>query len=290
MKFFQSKESIGIFFAIIAYLSFSILDAFQKTAVLYHSIFQLLLIKYFFVLFLSFFLSYRKKKYFFFKSRRVKLQIFRSILSIIESGCFVLAFRYLPLADAHSIGSLAPIIVVILSVIILKEYVSYKTWIAIFIGFIGVLIIMRPGLSIFDPKSFIPLSAAFFLALYQIVTRQVSAYDSPETSLFYNGIVGISLTSALSYFYWQELNSLSIIFFIMIGTFFSLGYYFQIVALTKARASIIQPFHYTLIFWAIIFGFIFYDDFPDMPTIIGALLIVFSGIYIAKLELVSKQK
>jgi EamA-like transporter family. len=121
MTFFKSKENLGIFFCILAYLSFSILDAVQKTAVIYHSIFQLLLIKYIFVLILSFFESYRKKKYFFFKTKNLKLQIFRSFLSIIESGCFVLAFKYLPLADAHSIGSLKAIIVVILSVIILKN-------------------------------------------------------------------------------------------------------------------------------------------------------------------------
>ena len=90
-------------------------------------------------------------------------------MSIIESGCFVLSFKYLTLADAHSIASLTPVIVVALSAIILRENVNLKTWIAIFFGFLGVLIIMRPGLSIFDPKSLIPLVAAFFLSLYQII-------------------------------------------------------------------------------------------------------------------------
>ena len=153
MPFFKSNESLGIFFAIFAYLNFSILDAIQKTAVIHHSIFQLLLIKYSFVLILSYFESRRKSSYKFYKSKNIKLQIIRSILSIIESSCFVLAFRYLSLADAHSIASLTPIIVVGMSAIFLKEYVSPKTWIAIFIGFVGVVIIMRPGLSIFDSKS-----------------------------------------------------------------------------------------------------------------------------------------
>ena len=82
---------------------------------------------------------------------------------MIESGCFVLSFKYLSLANAHSIGSLAPVIVVALSAIILKEKVSAKTWIAIFIGFVGVLIILRPTSSIFDPKALLPLIAAFVL-------------------------------------------------------------------------------------------------------------------------------
>ena len=95
MFFLKSKESFGIFFAIIAYFNFSILDAIQKTAVIYHSIFQLLLVKYFFILFLSYFESHRKNNYQFYKSKNIKLQIVRALLSIMESLCFVLAFRYL---------------------------------------------------------------------------------------------------------------------------------------------------------------------------------------------------
>ena len=221
----------------------------------------------------------RKKNNTFYKSGNIKIQLLRSVLSPIESGCFILSFRYLSLADVHSIGSLTPVIVVALSALILREHVSLKTWIAIFIGFIGVLIIMRPGLSIFDPKSLIPLAGAFFLSIYQIVTRKASEKDSNETCLFYTSIVGIILMGIIGYNYWQPLMNLSLLFFIAIGLFFSLGLYFQIIALSMARAGIIQPFHYTLIFWAIILGYIFYSDLPDIPTLIGAAVITVSGIY-----------
>jgi drug/metabolite transporter (DMT)-like permease len=276
---FKSLESMGMLFAVMAYFSFSLLDAVQKTAIIYHSVFQILLVKYTFVLLLSFFESRRKKNYTFYKSENIKIQLLRSVLSIIESACFILSFRYLSLADAHSIASLTPVLVVALSAIILREHVSLRTWVAIFIGFIGVLIIMRPGLSIFDPKSLIPLAGAFFLSIYQIVTRKASAKDSTETSLFYTSIVGIVLMGIIGYSFWQPLMDYSILFFIAIGIFFSLGLYFQIIALSMARAGIIQPFHYTLIFWAIILGYIFYDDFPDIPTLIGASVITVSGIY-----------
>ena len=276
---FKSLESIGMFFAVMAYFSFSLLDAVQKTAIIYHSVFQLLFIKYCFVFVLSLIESQRKKNYVFYKSENIKLQLLRSVLSIVESGCFILSFRYLSLADTHSIASLTPILIVALSAFILREQVSLKTWIAIFIGFIGVLIIMRPGLSIFDPKSLIPLAGAFFLSLYQIVTRKVAEKDSNETSLFYTSIVGILLMGMIGYNFWQPLMDYSFLFFIAIGLFFSLGLYFQIIALSMARAGIIQPFHYTLIFWAIILGYIFYDDFPDIPTLIGACIITLSGIY-----------
>ena len=278
MKF--SNTYLGIIFAVLAYFSFSLLDTIQKTTVIYHSIFQILFLKYFFTLSLSLAESYRKQNNTFYKTKNIKLQITRSVLSIIESGCFVLSFRYLTLADAHSIGSLTPVIVVALSAIILREKVNLKTWIAIFFGFLGVLIIMRPGLSIFDPKSLIPLAAAFFLSLYQIVTRKVSEYDTSETSLLYTSIVGIILMSFLIPFFWQPMQSFSYLLFLGVGIFFSLGIYFQIIALSFTRASFVQPFHYTLILWAIILGYIFYDDLPDTYTIVGATIITLSGIYV----------
>ena len=275
-----SKESTGIIFGILAYFCFSILDATQKTLILYHSVFQLLLVKYFFVLFLSLIESKRKNNINFYKSKSIKLQIFRSLLSVIESGCFVLSFKYLSLADAHSVGSLAPVIVVALSTIFLKEKVSTKIWIAIFIGFIGVLIILRPTSSIFDPKALLPLLAAFVLGLYQVVTKKVSEHDTTETSLFYTSIIGIFIMSLLASNFWNPVSSSSYILFFIIGIFFSLGVYLQIIALSMARASIIQPFHYTLIFWAIILGYIFYNDIPDLFTIVGAVIITLSGIFV----------
>ena len=275
-----SKTYIGILFALLAYFSFSFLDAIQKTTVLYHSIFQILLIKYLFTLMLSYFESLRKNNTNFYKSKNMKLQLTRSILSIIESGFFVLSFRYLSLADAHSIASLTPVFVVALSALILREHVTLKTWLAIFVGFIGVLIIMRPGFSIFDPKSILPLLAAFFLSLYQITTKKASLYDSNETSLFYTSIIGIFIMFWLSILYWKPFSDYSYILFLGIGLFFSLGIYFQIIALSYTKASLVQPFHYTLIFWSIILGYIFYDDLPDTFTLIGATIIVLSGIYV----------
>ena len=276
----KKNEIIGISFAIFAYLAFSLLDTIQKTLIIYYSVFQILFIKYFFTFFLSLIESKRKKNFKFYLTSNWKLQLLRSLLSILESGCFILAFRYLSLADAHSIGALTPIVVVLLSYIFLREKISPRIWFAVFIGFIGVLIVMRPGLTVFDPASLIPLAAAFFLGLYQIVTRKVSAVDKNETSLFYAGIVGMFLMGFISFFYWKPISVDFILMFLGVGALYSSGVYFQIVALSKARASIVQPFHYTLIFWSIIFGFLFYKDIPDLFTITGAVVIIISGVYI----------
>ena len=276
----KSTETLGMFFVIGAYFSFALLDTMQKTLIIYYSVFQLLFIKYCFTFILSIFESWRKKNYKFYLTYNWKIQFLRSILSLLESGCFILAFFYLGLADAHSIGALTPAIVVILSVFILKEKVTARIWIAIFIGFIGVLIIMRPGLTVFDSKSLIALAGAFFLGFYQIVTRNISKHDSNETSLFFSSIIGIILMGIVSIFFWKPITISFIFFFLGIGIFYPIGLYFQIIALSKARASVVQPFHYTLVFWAIIFGYIFYNDFPDIFTIIGAIIISISGIYV----------
>ena len=140
--------------------------AITRYHVEHNPIFQLLFIKYTFVLLLSMIEAKRANNTNFYRSNNLKLQIIRSLLSILESGFFVLSFKHLSLANAHSIGALAPIIIVALSVFILNERVSIKTWIAIFIGFIGVLIIIRPTSDVFSVNSFIPLLAAFFLGLY----------------------------------------------------------------------------------------------------------------------------
>ena len=117
----KSIENLGMLFAVMAYFSFSLLDAVQKTAIIYHSVFQLLFIKYCFVLLLSLIESQRKKNYSFYKSGNVKIQLLRSVLSIIESACFILSFRYLSLADAHSIASLTPVLVVALSAVLMTQ-------------------------------------------------------------------------------------------------------------------------------------------------------------------------
>ena len=121
---------------------------------------------------------------------------------------------------------------------------------------------------------------SIFLSLYQIVTRKVSEHDSSETSLFYTSVIGILLMSFLMPFFWYPMQSFSYLLFLGVGFFFSLGIYFQIIALGFAKASAVQPFHYTLILWAIILGYIFYNDLPDIYTIVGATIITLSGIYV----------
>ena len=274
------SHNYGILLFLLAYFSFAILDTIQKTAVQYHSVFQLLLIKYIFCLIFSLIIAKINKKKKIYLSNNFKIQILRCILSVCEACFFVLSFRYLSLANVHTIGSLAPVLMLAFSYFILKEKISLISWIAIFVSFLGVIIIMRPGTSIFNPYLILPLAAAFFYSLFQVITRLNSKFDDNETMLFYNGLIGTIIMLIFSIFFWQPLHSFSYIFFIFLGFFFCVGLYLQIMALSISQASVLAPYHYSIIIWAILFGYFVYNDIPDIFTIMGATIIISSGIFI----------
>ena len=276
----SNPYTYGIILILLTYLSFGILDTIQKTAVQYHSVFVLLFVKYTFCLIFSFFIAKKNNVKKYYLSNNYKIQITRCVLSVCEACFFVLSFRYLALADAHTIGSLSPVLVVFFSYLILREKINLATWVAIGISFFGVILIMRPGLTIFNPYLIIPLLAAFFYSLFQIATRLNAQYDDNETMLFYNGLIGVIITSILSIFFWQPLHSFSFIFFIFLGFFFCAGLFLQIKALSITPASVLAPYNYTIIVWAILFGFVVYKEIPDIFTIIGAIIIVASGVFI----------
>ena len=278
----KSRENIGIFFGALAFFIFASSDVIQKYATINHTIFQIIFFRYLFLLIVSFIESRRKQNKFFYKTKNIKIQLGRSIVSVIETVFFVSSFKYLSLATAHSVASLAPVFVVILSMLILREKIEKALWAVIIFGFIGVLIILRPGFDIFDIKSLLPLGAGFFFALYQVITKKASEYDSDETSLFFTSIFGLVIITTLVLYYWHPLTYFSFFILPLIGVMMTLAHYSLIIGLARAPASKIQPFHFTLIFWAIIFGYIFYSDIPDIPTIIGAIVIASSGVFVIR--------
>ena len=229
MNMKSNPYTYGIILTLLTYLSFGILDTIQKTAVQYHSVFVLLFVKFTFCFIFSFFIAKKNKVKKFYLSNNYKIQITRCILSVCESCFFVLSFRHLALADAHTIGSLAPVLVLVFSYFILKEKINVATWLAICVSFCGVILIMRPGLTIFNPYLIIPLCAAFFYSLFQIATRLNAKYDNNETMLFYNGLIGALLLHLYYHFFSGNPYIhflLSFLFFWV--SFFVLGYFYKL--------------------------------------------------------------
>jgi len=278
----KSKENLGIFFGALAFFIFATSDVLQKYATINHTIFQIIFFRYLFLLIISFVESKRKNNKFFYKTKNLKLQLTRSLTSVIETVFFVSSFKYLSLASVHTVASLAPVFVIILSMLFLKEKIDKRLWSIIFFGFLGVLIILRPGFEIFDIKSLLPLGAGFFFGLYQVITKKASEYDSDETSLFFISIFGLIIITVLLFIYWQPFTLISFFILPLIGLMMTLAHYSLIIALARAPASKIQPFHFTLIFWAILFGYVFYNDVPDIPTLVGGFIIALTGIFVIK--------
>ena len=192
---------------------------------------------------------------------------------------YIVAIRYMPLADIQAITGAGPLVTTALSVPLLKESSGIRRWSTICIGLIGLLIIVRPGFDQFDPIILLPLGGVVLYALYQILTRIVAQHDRPDTTVLYTGLVGLAAMTLVGPFFWERPDALGLALICTVAIIGLTGHVLLIKALTLAPASVLQPFNYTMIVWAVLFGYVFYDDLPDIPTMVGAVIIVATGLY-----------
>ncbi len=219
-----------------------------------------------------------------FHSRRPWMQIFRGLLISGEIIVFAYAIQFLGLAEMHTIFACFPLIITALSVPFLGESVGWRRWLAVFCGFIGTLIILRPGSAVFQPAAAIALSAALMFAVYNILTRKVSRHDSFETSLVYMGVVGFLGAMLIAPFYWRPLGAADAAWLLVISTTSIIGHLLLIKSLALVPAVILQPFNYFVLVWAIIIGFLLYGEVLSPVTLLGAGIVVASGVFIARRE------
>ena len=218
------------------------------------------------------------------RSRRKGLQVLRSILVLLATLCMFNAVRLMPLADVIAITFTAPLIVTGLSVVMLGEKVGPRRWGAVAVGFLGMLVIVRPGAGVFEWFVLLALGQAFFYALYQILTRLTREDADPLNAVFYTALVGTLITSAALPFWWQPLTPLAWLMLAGAGAFGGLGHYALIRAFATVEVSILAPWAYTEIIWATLFGLVFFGDLPDLWTFAGAGIIAGSGLYILHRE------
>ena len=230
------------------------------------------------------------------RTPRPWLQILRGLFLVASTCFFFQALRLMPMAEASAIGFMAPMLVTLLAAPLLKEKISRRRWIAVILGFIGVMIIIRPGGKVFSPAALLPLATALCFSLYQITTRKVHA-ENPRTSLFYSALVGsLALSAVLLIAYVMVPFSLTkptlwhSVLIIALGAIGGVGHLVLIRALRKAPASVLAPFYYTQLVWIILFGYLAFGDFPDGWTLLGTLVIVASGMYVAYGERVHFRK
>ena len=207
------------------------------------------------------------------------LQFFRSILMILTTGLFFTGLIYVPLVNAASMMLVSPLIVTALSMPILREPVGIRRWAGVIVGFGGALIIIRPT-GDFQLAILFPLCAAASYAVYQVSTRFLSQSDPVLTTLFYTAAMGAVIPAFAVPFVWVTPTPQDWGLMMFTGICGGLGHFAVIRAFAAAPAAAVAPFSYTAIIWATTFGFILFGDFPDHWTIIGAAIIVASGLYV----------
>jgi drug/metabolite transporter (DMT)-like permease len=221
----------------------------------------------------------------FFRTRSLRLQLLRSLMLVLATLGFFGGLRYLPLAEASAITFLAPIFVVALSWPILREDAPRARRVASIVGFIGILILLRPGSAVMHPAVVLLLGAALANALYQLLTRRLLD-DSAHTTLFYSASVGTVLLSLALPFTvdGEEFSHAALPLFMLMGLFAGMGHWCMTHAYLLAPASLLTPFTYLQILWATAFGWWIFGQHPDGISALGMAIIVASGVALALWE------
>jgi drug/metabolite transporter (DMT)-like permease len=215
------------------------------------------------------------------RSARPRLQIGRAILISAEMTFVVFGYQTVPLADAHAIFALTPLVVTALSVPLLGEQVGLRRWIAVGVGLLGVLIIVRPGFAEITPGMLIMLGCCIMYAFYQIMTRIAGRHDAAATSMVWQTVGGTIALSLVGPFFWTPPTTGQWLLLGGIAALGVFGHYGLVLALQFAPAVVVQPFTYTMLIWAALSGWIVFGDVPSIYVVMGAMLIVASGLYAA---------
>ena len=274
----------AITFNLLAWIMLPIMDGFAKYLSADLPVLQITWARYFFTVAFTFpimFFFYRNQLKW---SDKPKLQIIRGLILLIANICFFYSISVISLAKALTLAFVAPLIVTAFSPMFLGEKVGIRRWSAVVIGFIGSLVVIRPGFVEINLASLAALGTGVMYGFYLIITRKLSTSDNPLLTLLLTGVVGASIITCVVPFIWVQptLNQWSMM--AAIGVFACIGHLFLILSLKYADASKLAPFSYFEIITNIIIGYYFFSDFPDNWTFLGLFIIVLSGIYISRRE------
>ena len=274
----------AIIFSLLGWMFLPVMDGFAKYLSDDLPILQITWARYFFTVAFVFpiMLFFYKKQLVW--SDKPRLQIFRGLILLSANICFFYAISVISLAKALTLAFIAPLIVTAFSPILLGEKVGYRRWTAVAVGFIGSLIVIRPGFLEFNLASMAALATGFFYGFYLIITRKLSTSDNPLLTLLITGMVGALLVSLIIPFYWVKPTLSQWSLMAGIGVFACIGHLFLILSLKYADASKLAPLGYTEIIPNVIIGYYFFSELPDNWTYLGLFIIVLSGLYISRRE------
>ena len=212
------------------------------------------------------------------------LQIFRGLCLFVATSLFFISLRHLPLADALAIVYISPLITTALSGPLLGEKIGVRRWVAVAIGLVGALMIIRPGLGVVHPASILPVGSGIALSLYIVATRKLSGTASPVVTLFFTGLVGLVASLPAQPAVWVQPSAQMLGWLAAIGVIAVIGHLLVIKGLDHAPASTLAPLGYLEIVSGAILGLVVFGEFPDAWTLCGATIIISAGLYITYRE------
>ena len=268
-----------------AWMMLPFMDAIAKYLSTEISFFQITWARYFFTVFFTlpfmFFFFRKNLKW----SENPKLQLLRGLTLLSANICFFYSISIISMAKALTLAFVAPLITTALSTITLGEKVGLRRWTAVLVGFIGSLVVIRPGFIEFNLATLAALGTGCFYGVYLIITRKLHSTDNPLLTLLFTGVVGAIVASFLVPIVWTTPTTSQWLWLALMGIFACLGHILLIYSLRYADASKLAPFGYFEIVTNIILGYYIFNDFPDLWTFLGLFIIVSSGVYIFKREL-----
>jgi drug/metabolite transporter (DMT)-like permease len=275
------NRSVGILWMLATMFCFITLDAIMKYNLQSYSLVQVTWARFFFATIMAIMVCGKNLPKLAI-SHSPKIQSLRSVLLMTTTALFNAGIMSVPLATGTTIMFMSPILVTLLSIVVLGEHVGLRRWAGIILGFTGALIVMRVwdgGATGVKFGALFLLAAALTNASYQIATRKLR-HDSPLTSLLFTAAAGAIVSSFILPWYWTTPNAFGWVLLVASGVAGCLGHLCLIKALQAAPASVVAPFSYSSLLWATLAGFVIWHDVPELTTLIGAALIIGSGLYI----------
>lgn len=280
-----SKPLYGILLVLCAGLLLASHDGISKYLTQIYPLIMVIWLRYFVQTVAMIVLFFPKMRWAILRTRRPWLQLLRGISLLSISLLFIAGLRYIPLAEATAVMFLAPLIVTVLSALVLHEKVSKGQWVAVSIGFLGVLLIVRPGGELFTPAILLPVGGSICFAIYQLLTRRLASTDHAVTSNFLSGLFGtLVLTLLLPGQYNLDVPSFDLLLMLLLGLLAMTAHMLLTMGLKYSTAATLAPFTYGQIIFAGIVGYFAFAQLPDALAILGVLIISCSGLAVAYLQ------
>lgn len=216
-------------------------------------------------------------------------QLIRAALFIVASVFFVSSVGLMPLPTVIALTFTAPLFVTALAPTLLGEQVGWRRWMAVIVGFAGVLIIVRPFGGSWGWVALLPIIGALCGALRDMLTRQITAKETSVSILFYGALAVVIVGLMTMPFGWRWVSGPDLLLFAVQGLVMGIAHYLMIESFRLSEAALVVPFKYTGFIWAVIYGILIWDDYPDVWTVLGALVILASGLYILHRELLRRK-